>query len=65
MIQKDPVAGLQNNIIEMLHKLVKQQSAPQVDLQPFDGNPLEYTYFTSMFRVSVEKKIEDPKGRLP
>ena len=65
MIQKDPVAGLQNNITEMLRKLVKEQSAPQVDLQPFDGTPLEYTYFTSMFRVSVEKKIEDAKGRLP
>ena len=35
--------GLQNNITEMLCKLVKEQSAPQVDLEPFDGNPLEYT----------------------
>ena len=63
-IQKDPVAGLQNNITEMLCKLVKEQSAPQVDLKPFDGNPLEYTFFMSMLRESVEKKIEDPKGRL-
>ena len=39
-IQKDPVTGLQNNITEMLCKLVKEQSAPQVDLEPFDGNPL-------------------------
>ena len=63
-IQKDPVAGLHNNITEMLCKVVKEQSAPQVDLEPFDGNPLEYTYFMSMFRESVKKKIEDPKGRL-
>ena len=63
-IQKDPVVGLQNNIAEMLCKLVKEQSAPQVALEPFDGNPLEYKYFMSMFRESVKKKIEDPKGKL-
>ena len=43
----------------MLCKLVKEQSAPQVD-----GNLLENTYFMSMFRESVEKKTEDPKSRL-
>ena len=43
-------------------KLVKEQSALQVDLEPFDGNPLEYTM--SMFRKLVEKNTEDPKGRL-
>ena len=48
----------------MLCKLVKEQSAPQVYLGSFDENPLEYIYFMSMFRESVEKKIEDPKGRL-
>ena len=48
----------------MLCKLVKKPSVPQVDLEPFDGNPLEYTHFMSMFRESVEKKIEDTKGRL-
>ena len=63
-IQKDPVTGPQNNITEMFCKLVKEQSAPQVDLEPFDGNPLEYKYFMSMFKESVEKKIEDPRGRL-
>ena len=56
-IQKDLVTGPQNDIIEMLCKLVKEQSAPQVDSDPFDGNPLEYTYFMSMFMETVEKKI--------
>ena len=63
-MQKDPVAGPQNSITEMLCKLVKEQSAQQVDLKLFDGNPLEYTYFMPKLRESVEKKIEDPKGRL-
>ena len=48
----------------MLSKLVKECSAPQVDLEPFDENPLEYIYFMSMFKESVEQKIEDTKGRL-
>ena len=48
----------------MLCNLVKEQSAPQVDLEPFDGNLLEYTYFMPIFRESIEKKTEDPKGRL-
>ena len=38
-IQKDPLVGPKNNI-EMLCKLVKEHSAPQVDLEPFDGNNL-------------------------
>ena len=62
--QKRAVAEKQNNITEMLHKLVKEQLALQVDLEPFGQNPVEYTYFMSMFRESVEKKIENPKGRL-
>ena len=37
-------------------KLVKEQSALQVDLEPFDGNPLEYTY------VNVQEISR--KGRL-
>ena len=63
-IQIDQVTGPKNNITEMLCKLVKEQTAPQVDLEPFDWNPLEYICFMSMFRDSVEKKIENPKGRL-
>ena len=56
--QKYPVAGLQHK------KLVEGQSAPQVDLEPFDRNPLEYMYSMSTFRESFKKKIEDSKDRL-
>ena len=44
----------------MLSKLVREQWAPQVDMEPFEGNPLDFTYFMSMFQESVEKKIYDP-----
>ena len=50
-VQKYPVAGLQNN------KLIKGQSAPPVDLELFDQNPLEYIYFMSTFRESFKNKI--------
>ena len=49
---------------KMLLQLVKQQSAPTVDIEEFDGNPLQYSYFRSMFREVAEKKIADPQGRL-
>ena len=47
----------------MLSKLVREQSA-QVDMEPFEGNPLDFTYFMSMLQESVEKKVDDPRGRL-
>ena len=45
---------------EMLCRLLKQQSASEVDTDCFDGNPLNYTYFMTIFREIVESKIEDP-----
>ena len=45
----------------MLYKMMKQQSAPEIDLDAFDGNPPN---FMVVFREAVEKKIEDPLGRL-
>ena len=44
----------------MLYQLVKEQ----LDIEVFDGNPLHYTYFRSMFRETVEKRIKDPQGKL-
>ena len=48
----------------ILCKLLKVQSAPDVDMECFDGNALEYHYFMSLFREVFESKIEDPRGRL-
>ena len=48
----------------MLYQLVKEQSAPNVDIKVFDGNPFLYTYFGSMFQEAAEKKIEDLQGKL-
>ena len=54
-IQKDLVTGSKNNITEMLCKLVKEQLAPQEDLKPFDGNPLEYTILCQCLRRPILK----------
>ena len=47
----------------MMYKLLLQQSAPDIEIDVFDGNLLEFNYFTSLFE-EVESKIEDPRGRL-
>ena len=39
----------------MPSKLVQEQSAPQVDMEPFEGNPVDFTYIMLMFQESVEK----------
>ena len=45
-------------------QLLSQQSAPNVDIDMFDGNPLVFNYFMSLFEEMVESKVVDPRGRL-
>ena len=52
------------NVAEMACKLVNQQSAPEIDIDVFGGNPLEFHYFMAVFDEAVEKKIEDSHGKL-
>ena len=47
---------------EILCRLMKQQSAPEVDFDCFDGNPLNYQYFMAIFKEVVENRINDPRG---
>ena len=44
--------------------LLRHQSAPEVEIETFRGDLLEYHYFISVFRKVVELKIDDPHGRL-
>ena len=64
LIQDKHLHPKKTDIAEVLCNLVKQQSAPDVDLDVFDGNPLEFHYFMTLFHALVEKKIEGPRGRL-
>ena len=51
-------------VSEMICKLLQYQGAPEVETDKFNGNPLEYQYFVSMFNQVVEKKVSDQTGRL-
>ena len=48
----------------MLCSFLQQQSAPDVDIQTFRGDPLECHFLMSSFKEAVECKIDDPHGRL-
>ena len=48
----------------MVCKLLNQQAAPEIDIDVFDGNPVEFHYFMAVFNEVVEKRIDDEKGKL-
>ena len=49
---------------DTLYKFFQQQAAPEVDIEYFDGNPLNYHYFMTLFSEVVETKIDNPRGSL-
>ena len=49
----------------LLINIIQQEAATEVELECFDGNPLEYKNFADLFREEVEKWIPEPKGSLP
>ena len=59
-----------SNGIDGLHhlnnlcQLLKIQSAPEVEMDSFSGNPLDFRYFMSLFKELVESKVDDPLGKL-
>ena len=62
--RKDKEEFTDRGVADMLCKMMKQQSAPEIYLDVFDGNPLNFHYFMALFREAFKKKIEDPCGRL-
>ena len=44
---------------QMMGKLLRQQAAPEVDIDAFIGDPTEYHYF-----LAVLEKIDDARSRL-
>ena len=48
----------------VLCQLRKQKAAPENEIDTFDGKQLNYFYFMALFKEAVERKIDDPKGRL-
>ena len=60
--EKEP--DLVGTTSDMLWKLLRLQSAPDVDIETFDGNVLNYHYFIALFREVVESKVDGPRGKL-
>ena len=52
----------QPDMVAMMSKLLRQQAAPDVEI--FNGDPVDYHYFIAVFDELIEKKIDDPRGRL-
>ena len=38
--------------------------APDLEMDDFDGNPLNFLYFITNFKEVIETKIKDKRGRL-
>ena len=51
-------------VSKMLCKLMQQQGAPEVDIDTFSGDPLKYHYFMKVYKEVVERRIQDPRGKL-
>ena len=49
---------------EILFRLMRQQSASEIDIDCFDGNFVNYRYFMAIFKKVVENRIDDSRGRL-
>ena len=54
----------EKNIVDTLCYLLKQQSAPNIEVDVFDGNLLSFHYFMTIFHEVEIKRIGDPSGRL-
>ena len=48
----------------MMCNLLKGQSAPDVHIDEFDGNSINYHYLIAIFKAVVESKIDDLQGCL-
>ena len=52
------------NFGDALCELLKLQGTPDVALDCYDGDPLNYKYFITTFEEVVEKEVTDARGRL-
>ena len=62
--QEEEAFSSEKNIVDALCHLVKQLLAPDVELDVFDCNQLDFKYFMTLFHEAVGKKIDDSRGRL-
>ena len=59
-----PAVAVDEGVSKIMCQLLKQQSAPDFDTDVFSGNPMDFHYFMAAFNEIVEKKVDDPRGKL-
>ena len=52
----------QKNVTEMMCECLQQQAAPDLEIDIFDGNSMDFHYFMALFKEVVENKVTDPRG---
>ena len=58
------VANESFKLQDVMCNLLKRQSTPDVDIDEFDSNPINYHYFIAILTEVVESKIDYPCGCL-
>ena len=53
--------NIKQTLSDALCKLFQLQAAPEIEMKQFEGNPLNYHYFMTLFAEVVGKKIEEPR----
>ena len=56
--------AVDESVSKMMWQLLKQQSTPDIVISLFSGNPMKFYYFMAKFNEIVEKKVDDPRGKL-
>ena len=59
-----PAVAVDEDVSKMMCQLLKQRSAPDIDIDVFSGNPMDFHYFMAIFNEIVEKKVDDTRGKL-
>ena len=52
-----------DSVNEMMRRLLKQQSPPEIEIDVFDGNSVELHYFMAVLREGAEKRVDDERGK--
>ena len=56
--------GNQEDMVGMMSKLSRQQAPPDVGIDIFSDDPVDYHYFLAVFEEVLEKKTDNPRSRL-
>ena len=59
-----PAVAVDEGVSKMMCQLLKQQSAPDIDIDVFSGNPMDFHYFIAVFNEIIENKVDDHRGKL-